>query len=281
MQVGEYCKISSTKFVKISKQGNRYLDITFTDLKPKGNIKKISKDKYIICSTGEIKEYKKNNKKIDKVLYRTIKNIRETIRCNFCGNKNEIFLTLTYKENMQDTNKLYNDFKKFFQKLKRKFKEYKFEYISIAEPQERGAWHLHILLKALNQKSLFLEQEMLLKMWEHGGVFVERIKNNVDDLGTYFGAYFTDLLDENSKQRKKGARLHLYPKGFKFYRTSRGIKKPEVFYTQYKNIEEQGYKKTYTKTYELIEEKIIENEKGEKKKERRICNVIQKEVWKK
>ena len=281
MQVGEICKITSNKFVKVSKQGNKYLDVTFTELKPKSNIKKLNKNEYIKLSTGEIKKFNyTKNKSIDSLI-KTIKHIREIIRCNFNGDKNEIFLTLTYKENMQDTDKLYNDFKKFFQKLKRKFKDYNFEYIAVAEPQERGAWHLHILLKAENQKSLFLQQEMLLKMWGYGGVFVERIKNNVDDLGTYLGTYFTDLLNENSKQRKKGARLHLYPKGFKFYRTSRGIKKPEVFYTQYKNIEEQGYKKTYTKTYELIEEKIIENEKGEKKKERRICNVIQKEVWKK
>ena len=281
MQVGECCKISSTKFVKISKQGNRHLDITFTELKPKSNIKKLNKNEYIKLSTGELKEFNYTNKKNIDSLSKTIKHIREIIRCNFNGEKNEIFLTLTYKENMQDTEKLYLDFKKFIMKLKYKFKYYKFEYIAIVEPQERGAWHLHILLKAINQKSLFLEQGMLLKMWGHGGVFVERIKKNIDDLGTYFGAYFTDLLDENSKQRKKSARLHLYPKGFKFYRTSRGIKKPEVFYTQYKKIEEQGYRKTYSKTYELVEEKIIENEKGEKKKEKRICNVIQKEVWKK
>ena len=267
--------------MKVSKQGNKYLDVTFTELKPKSNIKKLNKNEYVKLSTGEIKKFNyTKNKNIDSLI-KTIKHIREIIRCNFNGEKNEIFITLTYKENMQDTEKLYNDFKNFMKRLKYKFKDYKFEYIAVAEPQERGAWHLHILLKVVNQKSLFLEQEMLLKIWGHGGVFVERIKNNVDDLGTYFGVYFTDLLDENSKQRKKGARLHLYPKGFKFYRTSRGIKKPEIFYTEYKNIEEQGYKKAYTKTYEIVEEKIIKNEKGEKKKEKRICNVIQKEVWKK
>lgn len=281
MQVGEYYKISSATFVKISKQGKNYLDITYTILKPKSNIKKLNKDEYIKLSTGEIKKFNYENKKSIDSLSKTIKYLREIIRCNFSGEKNEAFLTLTYKENMQNTEKLYSDFKKFIMKLKYKFKDYKFEYIAVVEPQERGAWHLHILLKVTNQKSLFLHQEMLLKMWVHGGVFVERIKNNVDDLGTYFGAYFTDLLDENSKQRKKGARLYLYPKSFKFYRCSRGIKKPEVFYTQYKNIEEQGYRKTYSKTYELVEEKMIEDEKGEKKKEKRICNVIQKEVWKK
>lgn len=271
MQVGEYCKISSTKFVKISKQGNRYLDVTFTELKPKSNIKKLNKNEYIKLSTGEIKKFNyTKNKSIDSLI-KTIKHIREIIRCNFNGDKNEIFLTLTYKENMQDTDKLYNDFKKFFQKLKRKFKDYNFEYIAVAEPQERGAWHLHILLKAENQKSLFLQQEMLLKMWGYGGVFVERIKNNVDDLGTYLGTYFTDLLNENSKQRKKGARLHLYPKGFKFYRTSRGIEKPKEIKIKYEELEKQGYKNTYTTAFKLID--TMQDDK--------ILNVIQKETWKK
>ena len=64
MQVGECCKISSTKFVKISKQGNRYLDITFTELKPKSNIKKLNKNEYIKLSTGELKEFNYTNKKI-------------------------------------------------------------------------------------------------------------------------------------------------------------------------------------------------------------------------
>lgn len=283
MQVGNYYDIDLNSVVKVSKQGNNYTEVTYTDLKPKATVRKLDKKHYMVCSTKEVKEYKENDKKGNKSLYSTMKKIRELIRCNFNGSKNEVFLTLTYKENMQDRKKLYNDFKKFYQKLKRKFKEHKFEYIIIAEPQERGAWHLHILLKAVNQKKLYLQQNMLLKMWGHGGVYIERIKDNVDDLGTYFGAYFTDLIDEDSKKRKKGARLHLYPKYFKFYRTSRGIKKPELFYTQYKNIcENKEYEKIYVKTYELIGETEIINSEGKViEKLVRICNIIQKEIWKK
>lgn len=65
-----------------------------------------------------------------------------------CNPQLKYFLTLTYKENQTDYDVVYNDFRKFRNKInmfmKRNFDK-KFEFICIFERQKRGAWHMHIL----------------------------------------------------------------------------------------------------------------------------------------
>src|SRR5574344_1588357 len=56
-----------------------------------------------------------------------------------------LFVTLTYKENMTDTKRLYRDFKAFFMRLRRAYPFLK-EYFVAFEPQERGSWHAHMIL---------------------------------------------------------------------------------------------------------------------------------------
>lgn len=50
-------------------------------------------------------------------------------------------LTLTYRENMQDMERLQKDFDLFRRRMSR---AKKFHYVAIVEPQERGAFHMHI-----------------------------------------------------------------------------------------------------------------------------------------
>ena len=276
---GVECKrISSKKYVKAIIQGKRYIDIVDKGRSAGATIKKISKKEYIVLSTGEVKEYKQNNstEKTIKNLKETFNKLRQLIRTNFTDNgKNQLFITLTYKENMQDEKQLYKDFDKFYKRLKYKFKEHKFEYIAVAEPQGRGAWHFHIMLKSVNQLNLYIDNKLLEQIWGHGYTDVQRLKS--DDVGSYYVAYFTDLIQEDSKGNKKrikGSRLSMYPKGFKFYRTSRGIEKPKQMIVKYGdlNLNKQGYENTYSTAFEIIE--FTETEE-------RILNVIQKETWKK
>ena len=270
-------KINDKKYVKAIIQGKRYIDIVDKERDIKATIKKLNKKEYMVISTGEIKEYKQNNstEKTIKNVKETFKKLRQLIRTNFTNDtKNQLFITLTYKENMTDVKKLMTDFDKFYKRLKYKFKEHKFEYIAVVEPQGRGAWHFHIMLKSINQFNLYIDNKILEQIWGHGYTDVQRLKS--DDVGSYYVAYFTDLIqedDKGNKKRLKGSRLSMYPKGFKFYRTSRGIEKPKEIKIQYGELEKQGYKNTYSRAFEIIEECDFENEK--------ILNVIQKETWKK
>ena len=86
-----------------------------------GYIRKISKDFYYDIRSGEVKEYnhsatsRKDNKSSIK---RTMSNLRKLINTNITDYRKVIFVTLTYKENMTDPKQLYNDVRKFHQKLK-------------------------------------------------------------------------------------------------------------------------------------------------------------------
>lgn len=214
------------------------------------NIKKLNSDEYVSLDTGEIKEFEKteNRSQSYNSLRQTFKRLRYLINNNFVGNKNELFLTLTYKENMQDTKRLYTDLNKFIKRLKYRFKDKStIDYINVVEPQARGAWHCHVLLRFNELEKIFIPNQEMADIWGHGFVTLKSM-NEVDNIGAYLTAYLADVelkdIDvhfvarnklkvvekEISGQKKKivkGGRLHLYPTGMNLYRKSKGIKPPE------------------------------------------------------
>lgn len=195
-------------------------------------IRKLNKTQYVDCKTGEIKEYKRGNNRSNNIqsIQRSLANLRRIINSNFTGDNSERFLTLTYSTLMTDTNKLYKDFKKFICALR---KHYPVEYITIAEPQQSGSLHLHVLLKSLTTKKLHISIEILSELWPHGYFYIEKIPF-VDNFGAYFAVRVTDLCPDDDHIGKsnipksviKGGRLHFYSKNFKVYRCSKGIKRP-------------------------------------------------------
>lgn len=239
-------------------------------------IQKINKDYYVVKKTGELREYQHNENRVSdyKSLKKSFEKIMELARNNFMGNKNELFLTFTYAENMTDPKRLYKDMDKFIKKLKYKFKDKTtIDYLSVVEPQERGAWHVHMLIKFNELKTAFIPHGQLLKMWGHGLVWIERI-HGVDDLGAYLVSYLTDVeltdetylkgLEENrelvekkkdgeTKKIIKGGRLYMYPTGMNLYRKSRGIVFPKKITTTYKNIKKivGSAKPHYSTKYEI------------------------------
>jgi len=242
----------------------------------KATIKKIDKNRYVELSTGEIKEYKhiENRSESYNSLRQTFKKLRYLINHNFTGQKNELFLTLTYAENMTDTKKLYEDAKKFMMKIRYKYKKQTaIDYLSVIEPQGRGAWHIHILMRFDGLKSVYLPSGELSDLWGHGFVKIERIQD-VDNIGAYLSAYLADVeltnetmwrgMEENRKvvekeingEKKhfiKGGRLHMYPPGMNLYRKSKGIIFPEREKMTYKNAKKIVGSATphYSKKYEI------------------------------
>lgn len=227
----------------------------------KQTIQKIDKDTYLVFDTGEIKEYKhiENRAGSFNSIRQTLKKLRNLINTNFTGEKNEGFWTFTYAENMTDKDRLYLDYKNFWKRLKyfmdKNYNANNIDYIAIAEPQGRGAWHLHVLVKAHDLKSLYISKKDLESLWSHGFATPKGVED-VDNIGAYFSAYLADLeleekedgtfnvdltldemfklkgeiitkeVDGKNKSFVKGGRLHLYPPGMNLFRTSRGIKRP-------------------------------------------------------
>ena len=206
--------------------------------------------------TGEIKPCKKrieNRSQGKESLRRTFREIREAINVNCEDVRKCKMITLTYKENMTDTVKLYEDIKKFIMKFKYRYG--KSENLKIFEPQARGSFHAHIIF-IWEDIAPYIDYNDIIKMWGKGYVKVSPLYGNIEDLGAYFTAHLSDLpveecnityeevikkklfikevyLDaetgkelKNPKYYVKGARLDLYPPNFRIFRPSRGLKKP-------------------------------------------------------
>lgn len=196
---------------------------TLRRVNKKQTIKKLNSDEVLVLSTGEVKSVDRSVSRKDNIhsLRITLKKLRYLINANFVGNKNELFLTLTYSENMTDVRRLYDDGRKFIQRLRYKYKDVSsLEYISVVEPQERGAWHYHILVKFPDVDFMYIPHAELERLWGHGFVSVQDI-TRVDNIGAYLSAYLSNT------DSIKGGRLYLYPSGMKIYRCSRGIVKPK------------------------------------------------------
>lgn len=215
------------------------------------HIKKIDKDRYVEVSTGEIKEFThtENRGQGYNSLRQTFNKIRDLINNNFVGQANELHVTITYAENMTDTKQLYTDFDKFMKRLRYNFKKVTtIDYLTVIEPQARGAWHGHVLLRFNKLDTIYIDNADLAQMWGNGFVTIKSLKD-VDNIGAYLSAYLTDveLSEENvlkvveekreiqvkiveGKEKKfvKGGRLHMYPPGMNLYRKSKGITFPEV-----------------------------------------------------
>lgn len=276
--------ISPDSLVTVKLMGN-ITEVRYMTYKPNGcPIEKIDASHYVDKKTGEIKEFKQSESRIDDTasVAQSLKRLRDLINANITNPNNALWVTLTYAENMTDTKRLYMNFHAFWKRFLYYLKKQNYpkaEYIISAEPQERGAWHLHCLW-LFPQKAPFIPNSDVEALWKHGFTKTKGLKD-IDNVGLYLTAYLGDMeLDEamrmddikineikkvnatnenGDKQKKavvKGARLALYPKGFNIYRHSRGIKLPTIFTTTEKEAQKiiNGAPQVYEKTIALTDD---------------------------
>lgn len=285
----DFQRINNNATVKLTEMGN-VVEIQYMDKRNHRQTVKVlpGGNEYVIVATGEIKTCIHHSTRYDNKigLYKTFKTLRGIINSNVVDVSNVRWCTLTYAENMQDSNRLYKDFEKFnkrFQYYCKKNNYSKPEYIAVAEPQERGAWHMH-LLYIFPGKAPFISNQDFSSLWGNGFVRIGEL-DDVDNVGAYLTAYLGDLPINNvdavqyigsrvkiveeeqsdgnkiSKAYIKGARLALYPANFNLYRTSRGIKRPEVSTTTYSQAKKKvlAGTKTYSTAYQLTDDSINYN----------------------
>ena len=264
------------EIVRVKETGN-VLELMWLQRRNKRiSIRKISNDEYILLATGEVKRFDKQTSRADNVgtVKRSLAALRDLINCNCTDVSRCRWVTLTYRENMTDSKRLYRDFKYFVARLR--YRIGKFEYIVAAEPQGRGAWHLHLLM-IFRGKAPYIANEDMARCWRQGFVKVKKL-DNVDNVGAYLTAYLGDMslddvkqsdvdvngvyevktvnVDNVSKKIIKGLRLSLYPPKFNLYRCSRGVKRPTVQYMSNKSAEEKASsaKLTFEKTVQLSDD---------------------------
>ena len=249
-KIKEELSVHPEAFVDVKQMGS-VTEITYNKNKNlKAQTIKLSKDEYLVTSTGEIKEYEKQIKtsrmQSPDSVRRTMRRIKELVQTNVTDVRKVRWCTLTYAENMTDTERLYQDFRKFNQRfqryLMREFGQ-KAEYISVAEPQARNAWHWHCIYIFPNDAP-YIPNDVFAEIWGHGFTKIKAL-DNTENIAVYLLAYLSDmeisteykeLFDEKeykevevNGERKafiKGQRLKMYPANFNIVRHSKGIHYP-------------------------------------------------------
>lgn len=216
-------------------------------------IQVLDKNRYLVRSTGEVCEFDKsgtNRTDSYKSLKRTFRNLRYLINNNFFGDRNELFITLTYggddRPRILDGGKrFYMDFQIYIKALRRKYGQ--IEFVNVVEPHEDGHLHAHVLLKFFDHDFIFIPNDDMQNVyWKRGFTKTSNLVG-ITNIGAYLSAYMTDVevSDENvhdclvsgekvefkevnGKRYIKGGRLKYYPKKFRIYRRSKGILEPKV-----------------------------------------------------
>ena len=199
------------------------------------HIKKLNKHEYYDTKTGEVKQYRHEKREKNPVrnMNRSFEKLRQLINTNFTGAINELHITLTYSEKMNDFDKASKDFKRFWEKLHYYYPDV--EFIRIIEPHQSGSWHIHLLLKTIKYGNLRIEQKEIETLWEHGIVKIKKT-TGYDNVGAYFSVqlkHHAPIAETIDKQHAKSERLLFYPPNKQFYGYSKGIAKPIIFCTTY------------------------------------------------
>lgn len=252
---------------------------------------KLDADSYMDVRTGEVRMYNHGDSRADSIrsIKRTLTVIRAVINSNVTIPANVRWVTLTYAENMTDPKRLYHDWDKFWKRFlywNTKNGHGRPKYISVIEPQGRGAWHVHAFF-IWDHKAPYIDNNAVMaKLWGHGFTSTQAVKD-VDNIGAYFSAYLADIpLDkvadlpevdreallhdapieektftddagaQHTKKFVKGARLHFYPVGMNILRTSRDVVDPIVekmtFADAMKKVD--SLKPTFSKSYAVLDD---------------------------
>lgn len=122
-----------------------------------------------------------------------------------------VLLTLTYRENMLDRERMARDLDVFLKRVRRVIPG--FEYIAVFERQKRGAWHAHIAVRRILahylQKGVMVRSyDLLRSMWrgvvgpDNGNVDVSRnkkVNRSSAKLAAYLSKYIGKTFDQAEK----------------------------------------------------------------------------------
>jgi len=268
--------LRGNSYVRVTESGN-IIDVTYMEKRNDSQtVKLLGNGKMMIVSTGEIIDISNGENRLDykSNLFRTFRRIRNLVNANVIDSEYCRWVTLTYAENMQDTKRLMRDFDSFRKRFQRYCVNKSIpipDYIAVPEPQQRGAWHLHIIYIWHDVKAPYIENDVLRNIWGHGFVSIKALAN-VDNIGAYLCAYLGDLetdspcgiekefLSDDGKPIKKniikGGRLSLYPANFNMIRHSQGIIQPNVYDCEFWDIKEKvsSAKETYSQAFQISDE---------------------------
>lgn len=248
------------------------------------HIQKISKTQYVDLDTGEVKDFNLSLNRSENInsLRQTFKKMRYLINNNFTGASNELFVTLTYRGELQtgDHLKVGKDYDRFLKRLKRYYKDTTIDVFRALEPHASGNYHLHLLIRFNDYKGVYIPNYVvngvsvdapLRDVWGNGNVTIKGL-SEVDNIGAYLTGYLTDLkmpddyegehilkeVDGELKKFKKNGRLHFYEPGVNIFSKTKGIVYPDRKKTTYSDAKKIVRNATphYSASIKLKDEKF-------------------------
>lgn len=176
-----------------------------------GMVERYRYERPVIC-TGPVKHGKSSDFKKGQWAAKNKKNafhrLIRLVAANFGDTKGR-FVTLTFKENLQDV-EVANQYFNLFMKRLRKIYGNEFRYIVTIEFQKRGAVHYHMLTDLP-----YIKNEELRKIWGHGWVGINLVKNS-----KHAAIYAAKYMGKGVVDKRLA--------GKKNYWTSRNMLQPEV-----------------------------------------------------
>jgi len=161
--------------------------------------------------------------------------IARIVDCNF--DEETKFMTLTFKENIQDIAYTNYEFCKFIKRLNFDLfhvKKQHLKYLAVWERQKRGAIHYHIIFFDFP----FIKQKRLQEIWGHGFIKINKISvDSKDNRGRYVSKYFSKDIDDKTFKQKS------------FFKSQNLIKPITTRSTQYGLSDFSNENVVFSKTY--------------------------------
>lgn len=242
-------------------------------------IKKLNKYEYVVLETGEVKRYKQGVNKSKKGLEKSMRNLRKILRNNFSGAQNELFITLTTRDEVVDIREIKQKFQTFWRKLKAKFTD--LEFVAVFEKNaDSNSWHIHIIVKTIHHKTLNIPNANIEKLWAQGYTKTSRITNEIrlNDINENSKMVYKDKVTEKfgidrviSYMCKTESKENISV-GERTYEKSRGIRKPKTDDKDYATSrKEMGQDYVLDKEYTSLTRDSVTN---------KIVNKVKTETWK-
>lgn len=112
------------------------------------------------------------------------------------------FMTLTFKDNIEDVSYTNKEFSKFIRRLSYylyKDKKMHLRYIAVWEKQKRGSIHYHVIFFSLP----YIPNNKLEEIWGQGFVKINQIDvDSLENRGRYVSKYFSKNVDVKEYKKK-------------------------------------------------------------------------------
>lgn len=105
--------------VTVKRCGN-VIEVRYMRSTPCAVIEKVNADLYVDKRTGEVKEFCHSANRADSKasVAQSLRKLRDLINANLTAPETALWVTLTYKENMRDERRVYEDFRRFWQRFR-------------------------------------------------------------------------------------------------------------------------------------------------------------------